>query len=358
MSFENGIVGLIIVLLGMLGDFVFNLFGEDIKDKALIKKRLRQSITVGIIFTTAWALIFAYFNKNRAEILSKEENEILLYTFISTMIFFYLTSSLYTLIYKKLYAKFKSKKSEEETHSVENGQNDDEETHSVESGQNNDEETHSVENGQNDENSQSEINVRNEDDIFNLSERYKVNVYMMFSLAFILIIIFTISNLLIPNPKSVTVEDSIVIIDKQKYILPKKTTFKFDYVTEGIKNETPRLFDYKYDNTEYVLKKGTNIILFAGSELYKEDSEKIIFKNNMQYADAKIMTNKNTVLNLNIDSRGYLLSDVRVKINESNQKTMISFFNCVVLTLLLIIYYCFEFFDLQSFKNIYGNLIK
>lgn len=242
MSFENGIVGLIIVLLGMLGDFVFNLFGEDIKDKALIKKRLRQSITVGIIFTTAWALIFAYFNKNRAEILSKEENEILLYTFISTMIFFYLTSSLYTLIYKKLYAKFKSKKSEEETHSVENGQNDDEETHSVE-------------NGQNDENSQSEINVRNEDDIFNLSERYKVNVYMMFSLAFILIIIFTISNLLIPNPKSVTVEDSIVIIDKQKYILPKKTTFKFDYVTEGIKKETPRLFDYKYDNTEYVLKK-------------------------------------------------------------------------------------------------------
>lgn len=333
MSFENGIVGLIIVLLGMLGDFVFNLFGEDIKDKALIKKRLRQSITVGIIFTTAWALIFAYFNKNRAEILSKEENEILLYTFISTMIFFYLTSSLYTLIYKKLYAKFKSKKSEEETHSVENGQNDDEET-------------------------QSEINVRNEDDIFNLSERYKVNVYMMFSLAFILIIIFTISNLLIPNPKSVTVEDSIVIIDKQKYILPKKTTFKFDYVTEGIKKETPRLFDYKYDNTEYVLKKGTNIILFAGSELYKEDSEKIIFKNNMQYADAKIMTNKNTVLNLNIDSRGYFLSDVRVKINESNQKTMISFFNCVVLTLLLIIYYCFEFFDLQSFKNIYGNLIK
>ena len=332
MSFENGIVGLIIVLLGMLGDFVFNLFGEDIKDKALIKKRLRQSITVGIIFTTAWALIFAYFNKNRAEILSKEENEILLYTFISTMIFFYLTSSLYTLIYKKLYAKFKSKKSEEETHSVENGQND--------------------------ENSQSEINVRNEDDIFNLSERYKVNVYMMFSLAFILIIIFTISNLLIPNPKSVTVEDSIVIIDKQKYILPKKTTFKFDYVTEGIKKETPRLFDYKYDNTEYVLKKGTNIILFAGSELYKEDSEKIIFKNNMQYADAKIMTNKNTVLNLNIDSRGYLLSDVRVKINESNQKTIISFFNCVVLTLLLIIYYCFEFFDLQSFKNIYGNLIK
>ena len=118
------------------------------------------------------------------------------------------------------------------------------------------------------------------------------------------------------------------------------------------------MFDYKYDNTEYVLKKGTNIILFAGSELYKEDSEKIIFKNNMQYADAKIMTNKNTVLNLNIDSRGYFLSDVRVKINESNQKTMISFFNCVVLTLLLIIYYCFEFFDLQSFKNIYGNLIK
>ena len=319
MSFENGIVGLILVLLGMLGDFVFNLFGEDIKNKTLIKKRLRQSITVGIIFTTAWALIFAYFYKNRAEIFSKEENEILLYTFISTTIFFYLTDILYTLIHKKQYAKFKSKQSEEERHNAVNGQNDEEETHS-------------------------EVNVHNEDDRFNLSERYKINLYMIFSLSFILFIIFTISNLLIPNPKSVTVEDSIVIIDKQKYILPKKTTFKFDYVPGDIKTETPRLFDYKYDDTEYVLKKGTNIILFAGSELYKEEPEKIIFKNNKQYADAEIMTNKNSVLSLNIDFKGYLLSDVRVKINESNPKAMITFFNCVVLALLLIIYYCFAFF--------------
>ena len=320
MSFENGIVGLILVLLGMLGDFVFNLFGEDIKNKTLIKKRLRQSITVGIIFTTAWALIFAYFYKNRAEIFSKEENEILLYTFISTTIFFYLTDILYTLIHKKQYAKFKSKQSEEERHNAVNGQNDEEETHS-------------------------EVNVHNEDDRFNLSERYKINLYMIFSLSFILFIIFTISNLLIPNPKSVTVEDSIVIIDKQKYILPKKTTFKFDYVPGDIKTETPRLFDYKYDDTEYVLKKGTNIILFAGSELYKEEPEKIIFKNNKQYADAEIMTNKNSVLSLNIDFKGYLLSDVRVKINESNPKAMITFFNCVVLALLLIISYSFAFFS-------------
>ena len=342
MSFENGIVGLILVLLGMLGDFVFNLFGEDIKNKTLIKKRLRQSITVGIIFTTAWALIFAYFYKNRAEIFSKEENEILLYTFISTTIFFYLTDILYTLIHKKQYAKFKSKQSEEETLSEANGQNNDEETLSEVNGQNDDEETLSEVNGQNDdEETLSEVNVHNEDDRFNLSERYKINFYMIFSLAFILFIIFTISNLLIPNPKSVTVEDSIVIIDKQKYILPKKTTFKFDYVLGDTKKETPSLFDYKYDDTEYVLKKGTNIILFAGSELYKEEPEKVIFKNNKQYADAEIMTNENSVLKLNIDFKGYLLSDVRVKINESNPKAMITFFNCVVLSLLLIIYYSF-----------------
>ena len=367
MSFENGIVGLIITLLGMLGSFVFNLLVDEIENKRLVKKRVKQSLTVGIIFTITWALIFAYHYKNRAKVFTKDENEILLYIFITTTVIFYLNNVLYSLVYKIV--KDKSKQSniilnvDETTNSddvvnvgetangddVVNGgetaNGDDvvngDETANGDDIVNSDETTNSDDVVNDDETTNSDDVVNGEEKRLNLSNRILVNAYTIASLSIIIIIVMSISNLFITNPKSLTTQDSIICIEKNEYILPKNTTFKFVYLPpkDLDENEKIRLLDYKYEDTEYVLKKGTCIILFENSELYKKGTEKIAFKNNQQFADAELMTNENSIMRLNREVKVSLLSDVRVKVHQSNLWAVWTLSNSLILLMLLIIYY-------------------
>lgn len=355
MSFENGIVGLIITLLGMLGSFVFNLLVDEIENKRLVKKRVKQSLTVGIIFTITWALIFAYYYKNRAKVFTKDENEILLYIFITTTVIFYLNNVLYSLVYKIV--KDKSKQSniilnvDETTNSddvVNGGETanggdvvNGDETANGDDIVNGDETTNSDDVVNDDETTNSDDVINGEEKRLNLSNRILVNAYTIASLSIIIIIVMSISNLFITNPKSLTTQDSIICIEKNEYILPKNTTFKFVYLPpkDLDENEKLRLLDYKYEDTEYVLKKGTCIILFENSELYKKGTEKIAFKNNQQFADAELMTNENSIMRLNREVKVSLLSDVRVKVHQSNLWAVWTLSNCLILLILLIIYY-------------------
>ena len=299
MSFENGLIGLIVALLGMIGNFVFNLLGEEIDDKKLVKKRVKQSLIVGSIFTITYALLIAYTNRNKAEIFSEEENIILLYTFISTTIFFYIIKAIHHLISEKICANTNSKKKKwlKET------------------------------------------------------EIYPINLLTSFSIAIILLLILCIAKIIIVNPKSVTIEDSTISIQKIEYILPKNTTFQFNYVSKNPDGEKNELYEYKYNNTEFVLKKGTCIKLFKNSELYKKESDNLIFKNNEQYADAKLMANKNSVLQLNKGETASLESDVRIKINKIDLNTISTILNCEILALILIFYYILKPIDWSYLKN-------
>lgn len=304
MSLDNGILGLIAVLIGMLGELIFNLFGENIENKELIKKRIRHSLIVGIFLTIVWALIFAYFNKNRVELLSGEENKILLYIFVSVSIITYIIEVFSTLIHR-IILKCSSK---------ENKKNKSHE-----------------------------------------SVGYLANFLTSIILGVVIFfLIKPISNFVSPKiPKSVTIEDSIVLIDNKEYILPKNTRFELNYVSDNPGGKDHELYEYKYDNTEYVLEKGTIINLFENSELHKKEPDKIVFQNNNnQYADAKIVTNENTVIKLKKDLNVSLKSDVRVKINNIDLITFYVAFNFIVVTLLLIMYHTLYVVDWNYLKNL------
>lgn len=295
MSFENGMVGLILTLLGMLGNFVFNLLGEEIENKKLVKKRVKQSLITGSIYTIAWALLIAYLNRYKAEIFPDEENIFLLYTFISTTMFFYLVKGIHHLIYQLICVKSKSKK--------------------------------------NNKNRTKEPGI------------YLTNFLTSISIAIILYLVISIANLIIIDPKSVTMEDSTIRIQKIEYILPKNTPFQFNYVLKNPGGKKNALYEYEYNNTEYVLKKGTWIKLFPNSELHKKEPNCIVFINNKQYADAKIIANENSVLQLNKGEVASLESDVRIKINYIDSNTINTILNFQIFALLLFLYYVLKSID-------------
>ena len=301
MSLENGMVGLILTLLGMLGNFIFNLFGEEIENKKLVKKRVKQSLITGSIYTIVWALLIAYFNRYKAEILPDEENIFLLYTFISTTMFFYLVKGIHHLIYQLICVKSRSKKNNK---------------------------------------------IRTKE-----SGIYLTNILTSISIAIILVLVVSIANLIIINPKSVTMEDSTIRIQKIEYILPKNTPFQFNYVLKNPGGKKNALYEYEYNNTEYVLKKGTWIKLFPNSELHKKEPNSIVFINNKQYADAKIIANENSVLQLNKGEVASLESDVRIKINYTDSNTINTILNFQMFALLLLLYYVLKSID-------WGHLIK
>lgn len=303
MSLDNGILGLIVVIIGMLGELIFNLFGENIENKELIKNRIRQSLIVGILLTIVWALFFAYFNKNRVELLSGEENKILLYIFVSASIITYIIEVCSTLIHRIILKCSSKKNKKNESHE---------------------------------------------------SVGYLSNFLTSILLGVVIIfLIKPIFNFVSPKiPKSVTIEDSIILIENKEYILPKNTRFELNYVSVNPGGKNPELYEYKYDNTEYVLEKGTIINLFKNSELHKKEPDKIVFQKNNQYADAKIVTNENTVIQLKKDLNVSLKSDVRVKINNIDLITFYVSFNFIVVTLLLIMYHTLNVVDWNYLKNL------
>ena len=140
-------------------------------------------------------------------------------------------------------------------------------------------------------------------------------------------------------------EDSIIHIQNIEYILPKNTTFQFNYVSKKPKEKTVDSYQYKYNNAEYVLKKGTCIKLFENTELHKKEPDCIDFKNNKQYADAKIMANENSVVQLKKDSIASLEYDVRIKINKIDLNTFNTILNCEIFALLLCLYYILKSID-------------
>jgi hypothetical protein len=287
MNFNNGIVSLIIVFLGVIIQSILNLLKNEIESKEIFKIRLFKYTFASVGIVIYWVLFFIYSNRNSIEIIPKESNTVLLYIFISSLVYLNFNATVSTTIAKKL-----------------------------------------------------NVSTSNSNKV-----KFKKCMIAIHIVFFIITSLFIVPFL--SSGKNYVKEDTVVRIKNEKYLLSKNTTFTFSFTKKKpYKSVKLSGIRYKFDGSEYELSEGDKIVLFKETVLKKLPTENndIIYKNGNKYANACIKSNSRTLVETTTKLTVELDKTTPVYINNSqNIFYSFAFCNIFLISLCLILYYIFKY---------------
>lgn len=302
MKLEEGIIGIILPVFGIVLKVVYDLFQQKLDSTEIIKKRLLKYFIASVcIVLLYFILVYGILNKNFLFKMPQSDNAILLIIFISSMLYFYLNAVISTFVMKHLLADDNSKLS----------------------------------------NLFNKITSKIGDNEIN-KKRSKL---MLGSQAIFIILFFSLNYYFI-QPKNFVTEDTVVNLNGETFLLPSKTTFKLrSKSNENTDADSKSAYIFKSNDSLFTLPKYSTITLFEETDLKVIELKNnfVPYSNQYGYIDT-LWWNKHTMVTLKTELPVTLEKDTTVMILKKDNILQWSFIHSLFLCIGLIIYYSKDFF--------------
>lgn len=303
MKFEEGIIGIILPVFGIVVKVIYDLFQQKLDSTEIIKKRLLKYFIASVcIVLLYFILVYGILNKNFLFKMPQSENEILLIIFISSFLYFYFNAVVSTFLMKHLLADDGSKLS----------------------------------------NLINNIASKMRD-----QEIHKKRSKLMIVSQVIFLTVFFSLNSFFIKPKNFVVKDTVVKLDGETFVLPAKTTFKLcSKSNKNTDSNSESDYTFKSNDSMFTLPKCSKILLFEETDLKVVElkNDFITYSNQEEYINT-LRWNNQTMVTLRKEVPVTLEKDTTVMISKNDNLLLeSSFIHSVLLCISLIIYYIKDVF--------------
>ena len=300
MKLEEGIIGIILPIFGIVVKVIYDLFQQKLDSTEIIKKRLlKYFIASGCIVFLYFIIVYVILNKDFLFEIPQSDNEILLIIFISSMLYFYFNAVISTSVMKDLLASDDSKLSKLIKKLI------------------------------------NMIKPKMREQAINKKRSF----VMIASQVTFLIFFFCLNSYFIP-PKNFVVKDTVVKLGEETFVLPSKTTFELcSKSNENTDSDSKSNYTFKFNDSKYTLPKCSKIILFKNTDL-----KVVKLKDKEGYVDT-LRWNNQTIVTLRKKVTVTLENDTTVMRSQKDHILLTGVFSHhVMLCVGLIIYYSKDFF--------------